>query len=267
MINSTLHAGSKYLHKLRQLNILLVEDNLLNAKLFSILFAQYTIKLHFAVNGLQAVDMLKANNFDIVLMDIEMPVMNGYEATTMIRQQLKSGVPIIALTAHAVPGESEKCLQAGMDAYISKPVDSGILLETIYNLACNTKVVQIKKPVVFYTSPVVTDKVCNMDYLMGATRGNKKIINTIVAGFFKETRKELVYLNDAIEKTNYTVIGDISHKIKSAFSILGISLLEPVFTEMEQLSSSTSGIGKIEQLNHRINFVFKQAKAEMKAEN
>ena len=146
MINSTLHAGSKYLHKLRQLNILLVEDNLLNAKLVSILFAQYRIKLHFAVNGLQAVDMLKANNFDIVLMDIEMPVMNGYEATTMIRQRLKNDVPIIALTAHALPGESERCLHAGMDAYISKPVDPGILLKTIYNLACNTKAVQIKKP-------------------------------------------------------------------------------------------------------------------------
>ena len=194
-----------------------------------------------------------------------MPVMNGYEATTMIRQQLKSVVPIIALTAHALPGESEKCLQAGMDAYISKPVDTGILLKTIYNLACNTKAAEIKEPTVCYAIPVVTNKICNMDYLMGATRGNKKIINTIVAGFFKETRKEPVYLNDAIEKTNYTIICDISHKIKSGFSILGISLLEPVFAEMKQLSSSTSDVGKIEQLNHRINFVFKQAKAEMNA--
>ena len=265
MINSTLHAGSKYLDKLRQLHILLVEDNLLNAKLISILFAQYSIKLHFAAHGMEAVEILKANNFDIVLMDIEMPVMNGYQATTSIRQQLKSDVPIIALTAHALPGEMEKCLQAGMNAYICKPVDTGILLKTIYNLACNTKAAQIKEPTVRYASPVTTNKICNMDYLMGATRGNKKIMNTIVAGFFKETRKELVYLNDAIQKTNYTVISDISHKIKSAFSILGISLLEPVFTEMEQLSSSTSDIGKIEQLNHRINFVFKQARAELKA--
>ena len=265
MINSTLYAGSKYLHKLKQLNILLVEDDLLNAKLVSILFAQYGLTLQLAVNGAEAVEKIKTNNFDMVLMDMEMPVMNGYQATTIIRRQLKSSIPIIALTAHELPGEREKCLQSGMNEYICKPVDAAILFKTMYNVACNNKVAPAKKPAAFHKTPVVADKVCHMDYLIGATRGNKKIINSIVTVFFKETRKELVFLNDAIEKTNYPVINDISHKIKSAFSILGIYVLEPVFTEMEQLSSNTSPIGKIEQLNHTINTVFKQARAEMKA--
>ena len=110
-------------------------------------------------------------------------------------------------------------------------------------------------------------KVCNLDYLLHITRGNKKIINNIVAVFFKETKKEMIDLTGAIEKRNYPVISDIAHKIKSAFSILGITVLEPVFKEMELLSTSTSSIANIKLLNHRVNIVFNQAMAEMKAAN
>lgn len=110
-----------------------------------------------------------------------------------------------------------------------------------------------------------TDKVCNLDYLVSVTRGNKKIIENITAVFFKETKEEMILLTGAIEKNNYTLIASISHKLKSAFSILGISVLEPVFTEMELLSCNEAAIGKIEKLNHRIFMVFNQARAEMKA--
>ena len=250
------------------LNILLVEDNLLNAKLVAVLFAQYGIKLQFAENGMQAVEKIKSTYFDMVLMDMEMPVMNGYEATTIIRQQLKNSVPIIALTAHAWQGEREKCLLLGMNDYILKPINEGLLFKAIYKLTCSnkskTELLKTKCSKLLPTA-IKADKVCNMGYLVGVSRGNKKIINNIVTVFFKETRKELIFLNDAIEKTNYTVINDISHKIKSAFSILGISVLEPVFKEMEQLSSVTSPIGEIELLNRRINMVFNQAKDEMNA--
>ena len=246
------------------LNILLVEDNLLNVKLMAVLFAQHSMYLQVAANGMEAVEKIKNNNFDIVLMDMEMPVLNGYQATVIIRSELKNNIPIIAMTANALPGERDKCLQLGMNDYIAKPIDATNLFKTINKLT--SKIVSTKTTITnSQISTVVSDKVCNMDYLMGATRGNKKIINNIVAVFFKETGKELVFLNAAIKKTNYTDISDISHKIKSAFSILGISVLEPVFKEMEQLSSSTSPIGNIELLNRRVQFVFNQAKAEMRA--
>jgi hypothetical protein len=118
----------------------------------------------------------------------------------------------------------------------------------------------------FSVIPETTGKVCNLTYLVSVTRGNKKSIENITTVFFKETKKEMMLLTRAIEKTNYTLISTITHKIKSAFSILGISSLEPVFTEMELLSSNTVAIDKIEQLNRRIHLVFKQAWAEMKAE-
>jgi len=249
-----------------RLNILLAEDNLLNIKLTTLLFAQYGITIGVAENGMEAVEKIKTNNFDLLLMDMEMPVMNGYEATAIIRNELKNNIPIIALTANAEPGQQEKCIQLGMNAYISKPMNAGDLFNTINQLtgkAVSTKPVLINSQ----TVTVTADKVCNLDYLMGATHGNEEIINNIVDVFFKETGKELNFLNNAIEETNYPVISDISHKIKSAFSILGISVLEPVFKEMEQLSSSTSSISNIELLNQRVNIVFNQAKAEMMPEN
>ncbi|MEP7236790.1 MAG: response regulator [Ferruginibacter sp.] len=254
------------LKKLSSLNILLAEDNLLNIKLITVLFAQYGITIQAAINGLEAVEKIKTNNFDLVLMDMEMPVMNGYEATAIIRNELKNNIPIIALTANAQAGEKEKCLQLGMNDYVSKPIDANNLFKTINKLT--RKMVSTRPGIInSQTTTVVADKVCNMDYLMGATRGNKKMINNIVAVFFKETKKELQFLNAAIKKTNYTDISDISHKIKSAFSILGISVLEPVFKEIENLSSSTSSIGNIELLNRKVNFVFNQAREEMMPED
>jgi hypothetical protein len=118
----------------------------------------------------------------------------------------------------------------------------------------------------FTVIPETTDKVCNLTYLVRVTRGNKKSIENITTVFFKETKKEMILLTGAIEKNNYTLIYDISHKIKSAFLILGISVLEPVFAEMELLSSNTSAIAKIEKLNRRVHIVFNQARAEMEAE-
>ena len=267
MIDSTIQIQNDHtLEKLCRLNILLVEDNLLNAKLVSILFAEIGMKLQVAKNGMEAIEKIKTNRFDMVLMDMEMPVMNGYQATAIIRQQLKIDIPIIALTAHSMPGEMEKCLQLGMNDYITKPINADLLFNSIYKLTCLGKTGSGKTGnAVLPEVSIHADKVCNLGYLVGVTRGNKKIINNIVSVFFKETTKELSSLDDAIKGTNYTVISNISHKIRSAFAILGISVLDPVFKEMELLSNSTSPIGKIEILNRRINIVFNQAKAEMKA--
>ncbi len=113
--------------------------------------------------------------------------------------------------------------------------------------------------------PVISEKVCNMDYLNSITRGDVKSRGIIVDAFFSEIRKELSTLDMAIEKTNYAIINNESHKIKSAFAILGVKVLEPVIKEMEQLSSISSSIEKIKQLKQRINIVFHMARAELKS--
>ena len=125
---------------------MLVEDNHLNVMLISSLFSENHLKFEVAENGKIGIQQLKENenstapitNFDIILMDMEMPEMNGYEAVKIIRNKLKNNVPIIAMTANAMAGEREKCLDLGMNDYISKPIDANQLFEKIYDLTINT---------------------------------------------------------------------------------------------------------------------------------
>jgi CheY-like chemotaxis protein len=125
------------LDELSKLNILLVEDNQLNVKLIRSLFSEHNMKLEVAENGSVGIQKIKEGNFDIVLMDMEMPIMNGYEAATVIRNEMKSSIPIIAMTAHAMSGERERCLNLGMDDYISKPINANLLFEKMYELTIN----------------------------------------------------------------------------------------------------------------------------------
>ncbi|MGZ4054506.1 MAG: response regulator [Bacteroidia bacterium] len=112
------------------LKILLVEDNLLNQILAKKVLTDWNWEVEVAENGLIAIEKLKKSNFDVILMDIQMPEMDGYEATRTIRKMpdpAESETPIIAMTAHAMAGEADKCLKAGMDDYISKPFDTKVL--------------------------------------------------------------------------------------------------------------------------------------------
>ncbi len=114
--------------------VLIVEDNKVNQILAINLLKKRGYQVFAAENGRQAVEMVKSDNFDIVLMDVQMPVMNGFEATRHIREwekQTGRHVPIIAMTANAMQGDREKCLKAGMDDYISKPIIPNKLFECI----------------------------------------------------------------------------------------------------------------------------------------
>lgn len=119
------------------LNILLVEDNQLNQILAKKVLTDWKWKVEIAENGKVALEKLEKSNFDLILMDIQMPEMDGYETTRKIRQTFKSpksDIPIMAMTAHALAGEAEKCINVGMNNYISKPFDKKILFSKILSL-------------------------------------------------------------------------------------------------------------------------------------
>lgn len=121
-------SGSKLLAEAR---ILVVEDNAINRRVMKITLQNIVGSIALAENGQEAVEMVKKNDYDIILMDVQMPVLNGYEATQAIRQleKKRSGhIPIVALTAYALRGDRERCLQAGMDTYIAKPFQKDALL-------------------------------------------------------------------------------------------------------------------------------------------
>jgi PAS domain S-box-containing protein len=122
----------------RSLNFLLAEDNLINQKLAVSLIKRMGHKVSIAQNGIQAIEAIETEKFDIVLMDVQMPEMDGLEATRAIRMREsltgRPRIPIIAMTAYAMEGDRDRCLEAGMDGYVSKPVNAQELFETIENV-------------------------------------------------------------------------------------------------------------------------------------
>ncbi|KAK3713396.1 histidine kinase osmosensor [Vermiconidia calcicola] len=123
----------------RSFDILLAEDNAVNQKLAVKILTKHNHKVTVANNGLEALEAIKKKRFDVVLMDVQMPVMGGFEATANIRayeqHQELSRTPIVALTAHAMLGDREKCIQAQMDEYLSKPLKPNQLIQTILKCA------------------------------------------------------------------------------------------------------------------------------------
>jgi len=118
----------------KRLDILVVEDNIINQKVAAHMLQKFGNSVVLANNGLEALQALKKKNFDLILMDVQMPKMDGLEATKRIRkEEEKTGqhIPIFALTAHAMHGDRESCLEAGMDDYLSKPLKSEELFEAI----------------------------------------------------------------------------------------------------------------------------------------
>jgi PAS domain S-box-containing protein len=122
-----------------KLKILLAEDNMVNIALITHLFKEGGIRVDIAKNGRIAIDMIREKEYDLVLMDMEMPEMSGYQATRMLRQEMKNNIPILAMTAHAMAGEREKCLRLGMNDYISKPINANLLFVKIYNIIYGTR--------------------------------------------------------------------------------------------------------------------------------
>lgn len=192
-------------------HILLVEDNYLNQKLASAVLESLGFKLVIAQNGQEAVDILSKEKFDLILMDLQMPVMDGYTASEHIRLHVNKHIPIIAMTAHAMPGEKEKCLSYGMNDYVSKPFNEKELLKKInyYLTKENSK---------------NRAKIVNLDYLRGLSIANPGFIKEILQTFSEEAPALVNRLSLAVKAKDLTEIKNTCHILRSNLESLGATL-------------------------------------------
>ena len=121
------------------ISVLVVEDNLVNQRLAKAVLKKMVLNIDFAGNSVEAIEKFKTNNYSIVFMDVQMPVMDGYEATRFIRRELKSEVPILGLTANVFKEDIENCFKSGMDGYLGKPYTERQMYDIIHNWVVKKK--------------------------------------------------------------------------------------------------------------------------------
>ncbi len=226
------------------LDILLVEDSLVNQKLALGVLGQFGHRVTVANNGQEAVDLTARRDFDVVLMDVQMPILDGLAATRQIRmRELASGkhALIIAMTAHALTGDRERCLESGMNEYLSKPIRPRQLVEMIATVTGKALIVGSKSPPIIspctdateekqFSSPLVDWQVA-----LSATAGDKGLLCELIEAYFLERPRLTNELNDSLERSDFELLHRSAHTIKSSMRLFGAARpLELAFT-LEQL--------------------------------
>ncbi len=234
--------------------ILLAEDNHMVQKLTEIILNQAGLSTAIAENGSLAVDLLREQSFDLILMDIQMPVMDGYKATAVIRDELKIQTPIIAMTAHALAGEKELCIQKGMNDYISKPFREEELLEKIAYWLSEKKTAGGE------------DSIIDLSFLRQQTHNNEPFILEMVAFFRDNNPGDVAQLESAIASQDYDTIYRTTHRLRNTILFFGLQKLVGAQLEhMENLSGTSRGIEEITTLFREIKPVFERAVRELSA--
>jgi PAS domain S-box-containing protein len=222
---------SRGVHKsTRHLRILVAEDNPVNQELAVHLLEARGHSVSVAENGKQALSMIEKHKFDLVLMDVQMPEMGGLEATRAIRDREKTSgthLPVIAMTAHAMGGDREKCLAAGMDGYIAKPLDPKTFLETVESLGRRGAAASKKK------EQQETPAELNDTALLQRFDGNRKLLGTLFRTFREDSPKMMRRIREALTSREAARVAEAAHALKGSVGNFGRSTVFDTAREIE----------------------------------
>jgi PAS domain S-box-containing protein len=224
---------------LRHKHVLLVEDNRFNRQIAKIFLQQAQVLVTEAEHGGEALVLAQNQHFDLILMDIQMPVLDGYAATSALRQQLHLTTPIIALTANAIKGEREKCLAAGMNDYLTKPFQEAELLQVVSKWVVPHAVVAAlpTPPSDTRTTPVPTSALYQIDDLLKAGQGDHEFVAFMLETFVESSEELLQELAQGLEEGDVTRLKSAAHTLKPSLAHLHVWHLLPPVTELDQWES------------------------------
>ena len=207
------------------LHVLVGEDNAVNQKLATALLEKAGHRVSLAVNGAEVVTMWRKGDFDLILMDVQMPEVDGLEATRQIRlQEQASGkhVPIVATTAHAMTGDRERCLLAGMDEYLSKPIHRQELLAVLARLGVNRVVGPSERPPESkHTREIAAKEVVNKAELLSQLDGDAQLLGEVIEAFLGDSGSLLQQVSDAVTNQDPVALERAAHKLSGTVSIFG----------------------------------------------
>lgn len=263
---------SAELPELKNCKILLAEDHPLNQLVTSEMIKSRwpTCTIDIAANGKIAIEMLEANDYDIILMDVQMPEMDGHSATRLIRSQFKepkASIPILAFTAYATTGEAEKCLDAGMDDFVSKPVEPDVLMRKLLKLLRGS--VNFSNDQIQQRSQVHTPagQSINLDYFNTITEDDNDLRIKMIRIMLDETPDELAKLQQFYFEENWEGVRAMAHKMKSTLQFIGLletlQLVKQIETNSRELTNLEVLGEKIKIVVSDITFAMKQLRNEL----
>jgi len=229
-------------------SILLVEDNPLNQKLACAFIENFGLAVTVADNGRMAVDALRQHTYHLVLMDIQMPVMDGYTATRIIREELKLQIPIVAMTANVTEGEKEKCLSAGMNDYLPKPFREGELNRM---LAAYLPAAPAEKNSSaannLLDAMVGKTTVLDIAELKDLSRGNSKFICEMIEIFLEQNPADVAKLELAVAQGNFQETRALAHRMKTSVGFMALKPLIAPLNTMELLAENHKDLAQIKE--------------------
>ena len=227
--------------------ILLAEDNITNQQVALGILKKFGLQASGVFNGIEALQMVKTEAFNLVLMDVQMPEMDGLEATRRIRRlpSFVREIPIIAMTAHAMQGDREKCLQAGMNDYISKPVTPQGLSEVLAKWLPSIEAGAMHEPETVSPSNMASSEIEIWDVqgMLERMMGDKELAKMIVEGFIGDLPKQIQAMKNFIENKDIVGCERQAHTIKGAAANVGGRALSSAASEMEILAKNGDIIG------------------------
>jgi two-component system, sensor histidine kinase len=282
--NNTSNIGGK--------RILLVEDNNLNRLLANTILTGYGAEIVEAVNGLEAVELMRKENFDIILMDVQMPVMDGIQATQIIRNEITKTVPIIALTANAIKGKLDQFIDIGMDDFIFKPYDELKLVNPIskwLSKSASDIVPPVYEPVknniaeAKEVRPVVengeelktaeqgihtVEVLYDLSKLLGMVRDNDDFLIRMLNLFISEIPVSSKKIMQSYEANDFNSVKYYAHLIRPSINNLGINAIKDEILKIELMAQKNERTdelaGMIEKVDKVITMVVDQLKTEYK---
>ncbi len=251
--------------EIRNIKVLVVEDMALNQLLMKTLLDDFGFERDIADNGKIAIEKLQTKSYDIILMDLHMPVMNGFEATEYIRNKMNSKIPIIALTADVTTVDLAKCKAVGMNDYIAKPVDEKLLYSKIVGL--------VKKPVFINehkengNSHSKKLKCIDLDYLIQRTKSNPALMMEMISLYLEQTPPLISAMKQSLQDKDWNSLHAAVHKMIPSFSIMGISIdFENMAKKVQEYASTQQQADGIPDLVLQLENVCVQACKELEEE-
>ncbi len=234
----------KEIHSLKGIKVLLAEDNPVNQRIAASMLKNQGIDVTVANNGKEVLELLEKKDFDLILMDVQMPQMDGITATKKIREKGIS-IPIVALTANAFEEDRKRCLEAGMNAYTSKPIKADELMKIISEL--------LEKE----------EKDIDLEKALEMVGGDKELLDQLLDMFIKDFPEKIKKLEEAAEENNFSVLREEAHSLKGASGNLGLIKIYEISKQIEAMAKENKAEGikeKISQLKEQLEKLRRKVK-------